>query len=130
MNGDILAVGVENSYLHEFLHYARQEGRGLVIPAYNVTRARQLLLRQKFLAVLIDLDNVPAATDDFWHLIKLYRLPVFVLGREGTRYSWPVEQAVERFFSYSISPKLLCTQITSVLYATGENSMRGESRDN
>lgn len=122
MNGDILAVGIERTYLHDFLPCARLAGSGLVIPAYNIEKARNLLFRQDFLAVLIDLDCILPEMDSFLCQTRLKGLPVLVLGSAGAKYFQPVEQKVERFLPYSLSPERLCEHITELLLATGKGN--------
>lgn len=110
----ILTVGIQESFLVT-LTSALQTEDIHIVSSPNLDIARWLLEHRKIKVALIDLEQFSQVTSIFLHEAEKQSLHIIVMGRTGSRYSWPIERESDLFLSYETSIQQLVSYIAEVM---------------
>ena len=115
MRRHILTVGIRD-HLRNALENTTQRDKIQIISSPSIKAAVQLLTRQRFAVILVDLELFVRVAPDFSYGFKQRSPYVIVLGNAGTKYARRVEDDAHLFLSDNAC-KALVTHYESVIFA-------------
>lgn len=114
MDCNILAVGIWDSFLSNLAPVMQKQG-GSIFSVSDFSTIGPLLTKNHYSLLLTDLSCFIGCTYPFILDVGHRSLPIVILGTAGVTYSWPVEQAADRFYSYGIPARQLVEQIETLV---------------
>ena len=114
MRRHILTVGIRDP-LRNALENTTQRDKIQIISSPSIKAAVQLLTRQSYAVILVDLELFVRVAPDFSYGFKQRSPYVIVLGNAGTKYARRVEDDAHLFLSYQITLAKLWSHIMKAL---------------